>query len=216
MFFDLADIPTGSYAKLLNTTTVPRPIAWVVSQTAEGALNAAPFSYFNVMSTDPPIVAIGIGNRPGGGSKDSLANILETRQFVVNFVSYELRHLMNISGADYDAGIDEIEKAGLTTTACEKIAVPRIAESPAAYECELFDTVDLGNGRKITLGRVLAVHIADDKVLDAEKLYIDTPKLDLVGRLHGRGWYCRLSDLFDMPRLTPEQADSRSGGDATD
>lgn len=207
MYFDFDEIAPASYAKLLNATVVPRPIAWIVTKSPSGDLNAAPFSYFNVFSADPPIVGVGIGSRDGATSKDSSANILATKQFVVNFVSYETRHMMNICGADYDAGISEIEKAGLSVADSMKIGVPRIAESPAALECELFDTMKLDGSRKIIAGRVLAVHIDDDKMIDADRLYVDTPKLDLIGRLHGRGWYARLSDLFEMPRVSVDEVE---------
>lgn len=207
MLFDLAEIAPENYSKLLNATTVPRPIAWLVTMSAEGVLNAAPFSYFNVFNARPPIVGIGIGARPGPSTKDSSANIRATRQFVVNLVSYETRHMMNICGADYDAGISEIERAGLTTVDSTAIAVPRIAESPVAYECELHDVMDLGNHCSIVAGRVLAIHIRDDMVLNPERCYIDTPKLDLIGRMHGSGWYARTTDLFEMPRLNVEEAE---------
>ncbi|MCT8970965.1 flavin reductase family protein [Microbaculum marinisediminis] len=214
MFFDLAEIAPANYAKLLNTTVVPRPIAWLVTKSASGELNAAPFSYFNVFSTNPPIVGIGIGSREGARegaqSKDSSANILATRQFVVNLVSYDMRHMMNICAADYAAGINEIEKAGLATVDSVRVDVPRIAESPAALECAFHDSIDLGNDRHIITGRVLAVHVRDDAVIDKDKLYIDTPKLDLIGRLHGRGWYARLSDLFEMPRVSVEDVEEQA------
>ncbi|WP_436640560.1 flavin reductase family protein [Microbaculum sp. FT89] len=210
MYFDLAEIAPTKYAKLLNTTVVPRPIAWLVTRSASGELNAAPFSYFNVFSANPPIVGIGIGSREGAHSKDSSANILATRQFVVNMVSYDMRHMMNICGADYAAGINEIEKAGLTTVDGVRVDIPRIAESPAALECEFHDSIDLGNSRHIITGRVLAVHVRDDMVIDKDRLYIDTPKLDLIGRLHGSGWYARLSDLFEMPRVSVEEVEEQA------
>jgi flavin reductase (DIM6/NTAB) family NADH-FMN oxidoreductase RutF len=206
MLFDFAEIAPANYAKLLNATVVPRPIAWVVTKSETGVLNAAPFSYFNVFSASPPVVGIGIGTREGA-PKDSAANILATRQFVVNMVSYETRHMMNISAADFSAEINEIERAGLTTEDSVHVDVPRISESPVAFECELLQSVDLETSRLIILGRVLAVHVRDDMVLNPERFYIDTPKLDLVGRLHGAGWYARVSDLFEMRRLSVEETE---------
>lgn len=208
MFFDLSEISSGDYSKLLNATTVPRPIAWLVSKSADGVLNAAPFSYYNVFCANPPIVGVGIGSRPGAISKDSAANILATRQFVVNFVSYGARRMMNVCGADFPAGISEIERAGLTTVDCVKVDIPRIVESPVAYECELHDTMDLGRNQLIVAGRVLAVHIRDEAVIDPDRRYIDTPKLDLIGRMHGRGWYARTTDLFEMPRVSVEDVEN--------
>ncbi len=212
MYFDFAEIAPGDYAKLLNAAVVPRPIAWLVTKSASGELNAAPFSYFNVFSGNPPIVGVGIGSRDGAQSKDSSANILATREFVVNLVSYETRHMMNVCGADYSAGISEIERAGLSTAASVNVGVPRIAESPVALECVLHETVDLGNRRHIVIGRVVGAYFRDDMVIDRDRRYIDTPKLDLIGRLHGRGWYARLSDLFEMPRVSVEDVEKGRGG----
>jgi len=208
MDFDFAELTGTQYAKLLNATTVPRPIGWIVTMDEAGSVNAAPFSYYNVMSANPPMVCIGIGSRPGAGNKDSAANIFATKQFVVNLVDFENRHKMNVGGADFAAGISELEKAGLTTAPSKKIATPRIAESPVAYECELAHTIDLENDRYIIVGRVLSVFIRDEMMLDAERLYVDTPKLDLIGRMHGRGWYVRTRDLFEMPRVTVEEVEA--------
>ncbi|MEJ8572014.1 flavin reductase family protein [Microbaculum marinum] len=208
MEFDLSELKGTDCSKLLNSTTVPRPIGWLVTMDAEGRTNAAPFSYFNVMSPNPPMVCVGISSRADDIHKDSAANILATKQFVVNFVNYENRHKMNVGGADFGPGISELEKAGLTPAPSTKIAPPRIAESPAGYECELAHTVELGNSRYIFVGRVLVVHIQDEMMLDAERLYVDTPKLDLIGRMHGGGWYARTTDLFEMPRLSKDEVEA--------
>jgi flavin reductase (DIM6/NTAB) family NADH-FMN oxidoreductase RutF len=208
MEFDFAELTGTDYAKILNATTVPRPIGWLVTMDADGNLNGAPFSYYNVMSANPPMVCLGIGSRPDAVHKDSATNILATRQFVVNLVDYENRHKMNVGGADFEPGISELDKAGLTTVKSTKVAPPRIAESPVAYECELAHSVELGNSRYIIVGRVLLVHIRDDMMLDADRLYVNTPKLDLIGRMHGRGWYARTTDLFEMPRVTPEEVEA--------
>jgi len=97
--------------------------------------------------------------------------------------------------------IDELKEAGLTTAPSAKIKAPRIAESPVALECVTFQLIPAGR-HTIVLGRVVAVHIADDCMLDAEKFYVDTPKLGLIGRMHGRGWYTRTSDRFEVPRIS--------------
>jgi flavin reductase (DIM6/NTAB) family NADH-FMN oxidoreductase RutF len=200
MLFDFKDIPGKERYKLLVSTVTPRPIAWVVSQDTKGVLNAAPFSFFNVLSGDPAVVAIGIGNRKPGQAKDSRANIRESGEFVVNLVSEANAEAMNITGIEFDPDVDELEQAGLTTLPSVRVKPPRIAESPVALECELMQIVDLGESG-IVLGRVLAMHVHDEMVLDATNHYIDTPKLKLLGRMHGRGWYARTSDLFDMPRI---------------
>ena len=200
MLFDFKEIPGKECYKLLVSTVTPRPIAWVVSQDANGVLNAAPFSFFNVFSGDPAVVAIGIGNRKPGQAKDSRANIRDTGEFVVNLVSEANAEAMNITGIEFDSSVDELAQAGLTSLPSVRVKPPRIAESPVAMECELMQIVDMGESG-LVLGRVLAMHVHDDLVLDAANHYIDTPKLKLLGRMHGRGWYARTSDLFEMPRI---------------
>ena len=205
MLFDVAELTPVNRYKLLASTIVPRPIAWVVSLDTEGRLNAAPFSFFNALAGDPPIVAVGIGGRrpedAPGSWKDSGANIRATGEFVVNLVPYDLCEQMNITAIEFSHGVDELAEAGLTTLPSTKIRPPRIAESPVALECERFSIVEVGIDRAIVLGRVLAVHVRDDAVIDFERCYIDTPKLDLIGRMHGGGWYARTSDLFEVPRI---------------
>jgi flavin reductase (DIM6/NTAB) family NADH-FMN oxidoreductase RutF len=200
MLFDFAGIPGKECYKLLVSTVTPRPIAWVVSQDSKGVLNAAPFSFFNAFSGEPAVVAIGVGNRKPGQAKDTKANIAETREFVVNLVAEWNAEAMNITGIDFDPEIDELAQAGLTPVASSRVKPPRIAESPVALECELMQIVDIGESG-LVVGRVLAMHVHDEFVLDAKSYYIDTPNLKLLGRMHGRGWYARTSDLFEMPRI---------------
>jgi len=200
MLFDFKEIPGKECYKLLVSTITPRPIAWVVSQDAQGVLNAGAFSFFNAFSGNPPVIGFGAASYNPTRPKDTRVNIRETGQFVVNLVSEANAEQMNITAIEFDHGINELEQAGLTTLPSVRVKPPRIAESPVAMECELMQIVDLGETGLI-LGRVLAMHIHDEMVLDAEKHYIDTPKLKLIGRMHGRGWYARTSDLFEMPRI---------------
>ncbi|HEV2522184.1 MAG TPA: flavin reductase family protein [Candidatus Acidoferrales bacterium] len=210
MLFDFSQIPGKECYKLLVSAVTPRPIAWVVSQDAQGLLNAAPFSFFNVFSGDPAVVAIGIGNRKPGQAKDSRANIRETGEFVVNLVAESNAEAMNITGIEFDPSVDELAQAGLTPAPSVRVKPPRIAESPVAMECELMQIIDLGESG-LVLGRVVAMHVRDEFVLDAGKYYIDTPGLKLIGRMHGRGWYARTSDLFDMPRIPVSDWKMKSG-----
>lgn len=205
MLFDFAALSPDNRYKLLTSTIVPRPIAWITSLDAEGRLNAAPFSFFNALAGDPPIVGVGIGGRhPGrraGHWKDSAANIRARGEFVVNLVPYELREAMNITAIEFEAELDEVAEAGLETVPSTKVAPPRLAASPVALECERFVTLEVAVDRTIVLGRVVAMHVRDDAVLNAERCHIDTPKLDLIGRMHGGGWYARTTDRFEMPRI---------------
>ncbi len=201
MFFDFESLSAADRYKLVVSTVVPRPIAWVVSQDAAGIVNAAPYSFFNAFSDDPVVIGIGCGPKPGGSAKDTLANIKALGQFVVCLVPQSHLPHMNITATDFGPEVDELEEAKLTKIPSTKIRVPRIGESPVALECEVFQLVPVGH-HTIVLGKVLAMHVRDDAVMDVEKKYIDTPKLDLVGRMHGRGWYARTTDRIEVPRIT--------------
>jgi flavin reductase (DIM6/NTAB) family NADH-FMN oxidoreductase RutF len=212
MLFDFAEIPARECYKLLVSTITPRPIAWVVSMNAQGILNAAPFSFFNAFSGDPPVVGFGVGSHKPPTPKDTRANIRETGQFVVNLVSEDTAEAMNVTAIEFDPNVNEIDLTGLTTLPSVRVKPPRIAESPVALECELMQIVDLGPNNGLVLGRVVAMHVRDDAVIDAKAHYIDTPKLKLIGRMHGTGWYARTSDLFNMARIPLEKwkADAES------
>lgn len=202
MLVDLTAISHKDAYKLLVSTVVPRPIAWVVTQSPEGVVNTAPFSFFNAFSGNPPTVCIGVGHRGPGRGKDTAVNIEATGEFVVNLVSEDTADAMNVTAIDFPPDVDEIEQAGLTVAASTRVRPPRIAESPVAYECTLLQIVELGPESALILGRVVAIHVRDEQVLDVAHGYIDTPALKLIARMHGRGWYARTTDLFDMPRLT--------------
>jgi flavin reductase (DIM6/NTAB) family NADH-FMN oxidoreductase RutF len=201
MLFDFADTKNENVYKLLVATIGPRPIAWVTTQDLDGTVNAAPFSFFNAVSGNPPVVAIGIGGRAPGDVKDTGGNIRRTGEFVVNLCSFRLAEQMNVTAIDFPNHVDELREAGLTTAACKRVKPPRIAEAPVSMECERLVIVDVGIDRSVILGKVVAMHIQDDCVLDPDRCYIDTPKLDLIGRMHGAGWYSRVTDRFEMPRI---------------
>jgi flavin reductase (DIM6/NTAB) family NADH-FMN oxidoreductase RutF len=204
MLFDFAALSPHETYKLLAATVVPRPIAWVVTQSSEGVLNAAPYSFFNVLSGDPPVIAIGIGSRSATTLKDTGENIRATGQFVVSMVDYAHAEAMNVTAIEFPHGVDELHEAGLSTLPSTRVAPPRIEGSPVAMECEFMQSIDLGPDRSIVLGRVLAMHIADDMVLDKGRCYIDTPKLDLVGRMGGAAGYASTRDPFEVPRIRVE------------
>ena len=205
MLFDMQSLNPQDVYKLLVATVVPRPIAWITTMDVDGSLNAAPFSFFNAMSGNPPVVCFGIGGRGPGDAKDTGNVIRRTGEFVVNLVSDELAEAMNITAIDFDAGVDELQEAGVTAAPSLRVKPPRILEAPVSMECERLVIVDVGIDRSMVLGRVLAMHVRDDCVMDAAKCYIDTPKLNLVGRMHGRGWYARTTDRFEMPRIEVEE-----------
>jgi flavin reductase (DIM6/NTAB) family NADH-FMN oxidoreductase RutF len=200
MYFDPDQLDGKNVYKLITSTVLPRPIAWVVSQNGQGRLNAAPFSFFNAMSVNPPVVALGIGAH-GQVLKDSARNIRESGEFVINLVPFALVEAMNITSIEFEAEVNELEMAGLATLPSTKVAPPRISGSPVAFECRTLQIIELGEMRSIVLANVVAIHIDDEAVLDAERCHVDVRKLDLVGRMHGGGWYARLNELFEQPRI---------------
>jgi len=205
MLFDFATINSRTRYKLMVSTITPRPIAWVVSQDANGVLNAAPFSFFNAFAGNPPIVGIGISHRSSGTPKDTRANVAATGEFVVNLVSEETAQAMNVTAIEFEPHVDELREAGLTALKSVHVKPPRIAESPVSMECVLHQIVDFSPASSLVLGRIVAMHVRDDVVLDAANAYIDTPRLRLIGRMHGTGWYARTSDLFEMPRIPVQE-----------
>jgi flavin reductase (DIM6/NTAB) family NADH-FMN oxidoreductase RutF len=201
MLFDFGKIPPREGYKLLVSTVTPRPIAWITSQNPDGQLNAAPFSFFNVFAGDPPVVGIGISSHEPGRPKDTRRNIRETKEFVVNLVSEDMAGAMNVTAIEFEPEVNEIPEAELETIPSVHVKPPRIAASPVSMECALLQIVELGPDNALVLGRVLAMHVRDDLVIDPAKHYIDTPRLKLIGRMHGTGWYARTSDLFQMDRI---------------
>jgi len=198
MRFDLEKLDSTTAYKLLAATVMPRPIAWVVTEGDDG-LNAAPYSFFNAMGASPPTVALGILADAKKGFKDTAKNILDTGEFVVNLVPERLVESMNVTATNAPRGINELELADLETTPSVHIKPPRITASPVSFECRSISNVVTGPRQTIVVGRVLAVYVADDCILDADKAYIDTPKLDLVARSFGSD-YVRSKDTFTLDR----------------
>ncbi|HTZ36879.1 MAG TPA: flavin reductase family protein [Stellaceae bacterium] len=203
MHFDLGRMPTQDGYKLLVATVVPRPIALTTTISRDGVVNAAPFSFFNAVSSDPPVVVLGINGAGPEGSphKDTERNIRETGEFVVNLVDEAIGERMNICAVDFPSEIGELDPAKLAAAPSVEVAPPRIAESPVSFECRRLTGLSLGGESMLEVGRVLHIHIRDD-LIDPEKLYVKTDRMRLIGRMHGRGWYARTSDLFLMDRMS--------------
>ena len=206
MNFDLEAIPATHTYKLLVGLVAPRPIALITSMDENGTLNAAPFSAYNYLCTDPPIVGIGVTNRPGQKfvPKDTARNIRHTGEFVVNVVTEDIATRMNICATDFPAEMSEIEMAGFTTTPSTKIKVPRIAEAHAALECREFTTMEIGRSR-IILGRVVAMYI-EDQFVEPEGPYVKADELHSIGRMNGLGNYVKTRDAFiTIPRISYDE-----------
>jgi flavin reductase (DIM6/NTAB) family NADH-FMN oxidoreductase RutF len=196
MIFDLSKFPTHKIYNLLNGLIAPRPIAWITSVDLAGNINAAPFSAYNYVGTDPPIVAVGVGNRPGPRvvGKDTAQNIRNTREFVINVVNETLAEAMVTCAIDFPPGVNELEIAHLKTTPSSIVSVPRIQEAPASLECREITTMEIGRSR-IILGQVVAIQVKDE-FLDPAGPYIRAEELHAIGRMNGLGAYVRTRDAF--------------------
>jgi flavin reductase (DIM6/NTAB) family NADH-FMN oxidoreductase RutF len=201
MLFDMETLEAANRYKILTATVTPRPIAWVTTLSEDGIVNAAPFSFFNALGSDPPIVALGLLPTKSR-FKDTAANIIATGEFVVNLVSEANAEAMNVTCIDAPPEVDELALAGLTPAPSQKIRPPRIAESPVSFECKMLTSLVTGPRQTVVIGRVVCAHIEDRFVQDKERCHIDTPALQLIGRMHGSGWYARCTDLFQMDRPT--------------
>jgi len=211
MHFDLAQIPQEQAYKLLVGTVVPRPIALATTVDLQGRVNAAPFSFFNAVSSIPPVVVLGIGGGEGTGDgwKDTERNIRDTGEFVVNLVDEAMAERMNICAVDFPSAVGELDIARLSALPSAGVKPPRIAESPVSFECRRLTGLSLGARSVLEVGRVVHIHIRDDLV-DPVRFYVATDKMRLVARMHGRGWYARTSDLFEMPRMSLADWEARN------
>ena len=207
MYYEPGDDPTDKSVHGLphnpfKAIVAPRPIGWISSLDAQGRPNLAPYSFFNGVSDAPPAVMFAMnGGKPDRpDAKDSVANIVETGEFVVNIVTEELKDVMNATSAILDAGVDEFEHAGIEKAACRVVKAPRVAASPAALECKLIQTVELPareGGRNVAVfGQVVGVHIDDAALSDG---LFDAARLRLLTRL-GYMDYAVLTETFTLKR----------------
>ena len=192
--------PNADNYKLLTNLVVPRPIAWVTSQSQSGVVNLAPFSFFNAVGSDPLYVIISIGRRDDGELKDTANNIEFSREFVVNLVTEELFDAMNISAADFPAEQSELEAAHLHTAPSVHIKTPRVAQAQASLECKLFSAQPLG-ANTLFIGEVVMFHVADHLI--GPRLHVNN--FAPIGRLGSPSVYCRTTDRFDIARISYAQ-----------
>jgi flavin reductase (DIM6/NTAB) family NADH-FMN oxidoreductase RutF len=197
--FDFEKMGAPERYKLLLATVLPRPIAWVTTRDGAGAINAAPFSFFNVFGSDPATVGIGIGSKGPAEPKDTRANIRTNEQFVVNLVPFALAEQMRVTSIAFPKDVEEPKEAGLPLVPSSRVAVPRIAQAPVSMECVFMQEIALGSFG-LVLGRIMMVHVRDEAVTDADRQHIDAEKLDLIGRMEG-GWYTRTRERFEMPTI---------------
>ena len=199
MQFDPTEMGLRDVYTLMVQLITPRPIAWVSSISKAGVTNLAPFSFFNGVGANPPSVLFCPVNRRDGSQKDSLLNVLETKEFVVNVVSYADAEIMNQSSADFVSGFSEFETLGIEKLDSEVVAPPRVASSLAQFECRLLQHIELASGpagANVVIGEIVMMHIDDSIIQDG---VIDMDKLDNVGRLGGKS-YTKTTDRFELDR----------------
>lgn len=201
MFYDAKSNDHGFAVDPFKAIVAPRPIAWISTISATGVANLAPYSFFNAFAERPHYVAYGSGLSQQDGRKDSLTNIEETGEFVVNLATFALRENMNASSANVEHGIDEFELAGLHKAPSRLVRPPRVAESPVSLECKWFKTIDLPDDEghvddRLVIGRVVGIHI-DDRYIHNGR--VDTASMQLIARL-GYAEYATVSEAWRMRR----------------
>ena len=200
MLFDPNELEHTAIYKLLTGSIIPRPIGWISSVSEKGINNLAPFSYFNAVGDDPPHVMFSTG-RGNNTNKDTLNNVLSTKQFVVNMVTEELTEQMNSSAQAVHSDIDEFELAGVTAIASLKVKPMRVKESPISFECELVHHYFLeghkNGGACVIIGRIVMMHFDDNVLLDNYKINLENYKP--VSRLAGSN-YSKIGELFSIKR----------------
>tara|TARA_Y100000590_G_scaffold95476_1_gene108364 strand:- start:23044 stop:23664 length:621 start_codon:yes stop_codon:yes gene_type:complete len=201
MIFDPNEIPFQETHKLMIGSIVPRPIAFVSTQSKNGKNNVAPFSYFNGVCSKPPTIMFAPARRGWDGEeKDTLINIRDTEEFVVNIVSESFAEKMVMCATDFDSDVDEFEISGLNTTDSQKINPPRVEEAKISFECKLNQIVEIGDGSAgsgfVVIGTIVLFHI-DDDIYDNGRILLN--QLEPLGRIAGN-WYTRITDTLKIVR----------------
>jgi flavin reductase (DIM6/NTAB) family NADH-FMN oxidoreductase RutF len=208
--FSLRELNKQDRYKLLSGIVIPRPIALVTTLDANGVVNAAPFSFFNVFSEDPPLIALGLQHKPDRSPKDTTRNIQREGEFVVNMVDEALASAMNDCAVDFPSGDSEVAALGLETSLSVDIKVPRIAAAPFAMECKRSVSLAFGPGRELLVGEVLRIH-AREGLVDADNMYVDLSAYRPIGRLFGN-LYTYQREAFAMDRESHSQWSARVRG----
>lgn len=200
MRLDFAALGASEAYRWMTAAVTPRPIAWVSTRSADGVDNLAPFSFFQVVCDDPPTLMLSIGARADGGEKDTLRNLRERGELVIQLVSMAQADAMNATAAGFPHGVSEFERCGVASTPSERVAPPRVAGAAVAFECALASILPYPAARPshhLVFAEVLLAHIDDAALGDAR--HIDPAKLDLVGRLGGSA-YATTRDVFHLKR----------------
>lgn len=207
--FSLRDLSKQDRYKLLSGVVIPRPIALVTTLDANGTVNAGPFSFFNVFSEDPPLVALGLQHKADRTPKDTTRNIHRDGEFVVNMVDEALALAMNDCAVDFPSGESEVAALGLAVSPSVDVKVPRLAAAPFALECKRSVSLAFGPGRELLVGEVLRIH-AREGLVDYANMYVDLAAYRPIGRLFGN-LYTYQRESFVMDRETHSQWSARVG-----
>ena len=200
MFYEVTD--KNDWLTHFKSLIVPRPIGWISSKNNEGQINLAPYSFFNAIATIPPMVVIGPGGySKSGNNKDTLLNIKNNPEFVCNFVSWDVKDIMNESSYSFDNNESEIEKLNIETEESTMVSIPRVKLSPAHFECTLFKIIDLpsdskGNPNHLIIGNIIGINISD-KIIKNDR--IDIGELKPISRM-GYDEYALINTIFSMKR----------------
>jgi len=200
MDLELALLPALERYKLLIGLVIPRPIAWVSTWSENGVANCAPFSFFNVISEDPPLCILSFNHRSDGALKHTLKNIRRTGEFVVNLADEANANALHASSAELPGTESEFAKSGLTPVPAKMVKHPRIAEAAASLECRLERRIEFGPERELVIAEILLIH-ARDGIIDPKTKRISDDYLP-VGRLYA-GRYCTTRQRFDLPGVLP-------------
>ena len=200
MFYEVTD--KNDWLTHFKSLIVPRPIGWISSKNNNGQINLAPYSFFNAIATNPPMVVIGPGGySKSGNNKDTLLNIKNNPEFVCNFVSWDVKDIMNESSYSFDNNESEVEKLNIETEDSNMVSIPRVKLSPAHFECTLFEIIDLpsdsrGNPNHLIIGNIIGINISD-KIIKNDR--IDIGELKPISRM-GYDEYALINTIFSMKR----------------
>lgn len=199
---DPKDLSTGRLHGYLLSAVAPRPIAFASTVDADGMPNLSPFSYFNVFSSNPPILVFSPARRVRDNTtKHTLENVMQHKEVVINIVNFDLVHQMSLSSTEYDKGVNEFEKAGLTMLKSDVVKPFRVAEAPVQFECKVNDVISLGTeggAGNMIICEVVKFHIADEVLND--DLTINQEALDLVARAGGSYYSRAKAGFFEIPK----------------
>jgi flavin reductase (DIM6/NTAB) family NADH-FMN oxidoreductase RutF len=201
MIIDFETISANSRYHLLTQTVMPRPIAWVLSQNEDDSLNLAPFSFFNAMCSDPPLMVLSVGKKPDGEIKDTRRNLISGRDFVIHIAGQNSAAAINASAAVLDYGVSEVEAGNLTLADFPNCPVPRLASCDVAFHCRLFDVHEIGPKQQAMIYAEIVQLFLSDTVadFDGNRYRVDAAKVNPLIRLGG-AQYAEFGKVFSLKR----------------